>query len=89
MSARRAAIGKAREKAEAHRLNALEEFVWQGRDKRGKVMKGEQMARNANLLRAELRRQGITPTVVKAKSKPLFGGSGKKISARDIAVFSR
>ena len=89
MSARRAAIGKVREKAEAHRLNALEEFVWQGRDKRGKVMKGEQMARNANLLRAELRRQGITPTVVKAKPKPLFGGSGKKISARDIAVFSR
>ena len=61
MSARRAAIGKAREKAEAHRLNALEEFVWQGRDKRGKVMKGEQLARTANLLRAELRRQGIEP----------------------------
>ncbi|TLX20899.1 type II secretion system F family protein [Thermomonas fusca] len=89
MSARKAAIGKVREKAEAHRLNALEEFVWQGRDKRGKVMKGEQMARNANLLRADLRRQGITPTVVKAKPKPLFGGGGKKISARDIAVFSR
>ncbi|WP_425472230.1 type II secretion system F family protein [Thermomonas fusca] len=82
-------MGKVREKAEAHRLNALEEFVWQGRDKRGKVMKGEQMARNANLLRADLRRQGITPTVVKAKPKPLFGGGGKKISARDIAVFSR
>jgi len=89
MSARRAAIGKAREKAEAHRLNALEEFVWQGRDKRGKVMKGEQLARTANLLRAELRRQGITPTVVKTKPKPLFGGGAKKISARDIAVFSR
>ncbi|WP_447937791.1 type II secretion system F family protein [Thermomonas fusca] len=52
-------------------------------------MKGEQMARNANLLRAELRRQGITPTVVKAKPKPLFGSGAKKISARDIAVFSR
>ena len=89
MSARRAAIGKARAKAEAHRLDALEEFVWQGRDKRGKEMKGEQLARTANLLRAELRRQGITPTVVKAKPKPLFGGGSKKISARDIAVFSR
>ena len=89
MSARRAAINKVREKAETRRLNPLEEFVWQGRDKRGTVMKGEQMARNANLLRAELRKQGITPTVVKAKPKPLFGGSGKKISARDIAVFSR
>ncbi|MFT4177973.1 MAG: type II secretion system F family protein [Thermomonas sp.] len=52
-------------------------------------MKGEQMAKNANLLRAELRKQGITPTVVKPKPKPLFGGAAKKISARDIAGFSR
>ena len=89
MSARRAAISKAREKAESRRLNPLEEFVWQGRDKRGKEMKGEQLARTANLLRAELRKQGINPTVVKPKPKPLFGGSGKKISPRDIAVFSR
>ena len=89
MSARRAAIGKAREKADARRLNPLEEFVWQGRDKRGKVMKGEQLARNANLLRADLRKQGINPTMVKPKPKPLFGSGAKKISARDIAVFSR
>ncbi|MBJ6980227.1 MULTISPECIES: type II secretion system F family protein [unclassified Luteimonas] len=64
-------------------------FVWEGTDKRGKKMKGEQTAKNANLLRAELRRQGITPTVVKAKSKPLLGGAGKTISSKDIAVFSR
>ncbi|MCR6497346.1 type II secretion system F family protein [Thermomonas sp. S9] len=89
MSARRAAINKAREKADTRRLNPLEEFVWQGRDQRGKVMKGEQLARNANLLRAELRKQGINPIVVKPKPKPLFGGATKKISARDIAVFSR
>ena len=89
MSARRAAISKARTQAEARRLNPMVEFVWQGRDKRGVVMKGEQLAKNANLLRAELRKQGITPTAVKPKAKPLFGGSAKKISARDIAIFSR
>ena len=32
-------------------------FVWEGTDKRGKKMKGEQTAKNANLLKAELRRQ--------------------------------
>ncbi|MCG6118816.1 MAG: type II secretion system F family protein [Aquimonas sp.] len=52
-------------------------------------MKGEQLAKNANLLKAELRKQGITPQVVKPKAKPLFGKAGKTISAKDIAVFSR
>jgi type IV pilus assembly protein PilC len=52
-------------------------------------MKGESPSKNANLVRAELRRQGITPTVVKPKPKPLFGGAGKKVSAKEIAVFSR
>ena len=89
MSARRAAISKARTQAEARRLNPMVEFVWQGRDKRGVVMKGEQLAKNANLLRAELRKQGITPTVVKAKGKPFLGGASAKISAKDIAIFSR
>ena len=89
MAARRAAVSKAKSQAEARRLNPMEEFVWQGKDKRGVVMKGEQLAKNANLLRAELRKQGITPTVVKPKPKPLFGGAAKKITARDIATFSR
>nr|WP_238391167.1 type II secretion system F family protein [Pseudoxanthomonas japonensis] len=52
-------------------------------------MKGEQSSKNANFLRAELRKQGITPTVVKVKPKPLFGTAGKTISAKEIAFFSR
>ncbi len=64
-------------------------FVWEGTDKRGVKMKGEQAAKNANFLRAELRKQGITPSVVKPKPKPLFGSAGKTISAKDIAFFSR
>lgn len=64
-------------------------FVWEGTDKRGVKMKGEQVAKNANLLRAELRRQGITPSVVKPKPKPLFGAAGSKVSPKDIAFFSR
>lgn len=64
-------------------------FVWKGTDKRGIVMKGEQNARTAGLLRAELRRQGITPSVVKPKGKPLFGRSGSRITSGEIAFFSR
>jgi type IV pilus assembly protein PilC len=67
----------------------LQTFTWVGKDKRGTVMKGEQLAKNANLLKAELRRQGITPGTVKPKAKPLFGKAGSSISAKDIAMFSR
>lgn len=69
--------------------SGLQTFTWTGTDKRGTTMKGEQLAKNANLLKAELRRQGITPKVVKPKGKPLFGAAGSTISPRDIAIFSR
>jgi len=64
-------------------------FVWEGTDKRGVKMKGESPARNANLLKAELRRQGINPTAVKPKPKPLFGSAGHAITPKEIAFFSR
>ncbi|ALN59459.1 type II secretion system F family protein [Lysobacter enzymogenes] len=86
MSATRSATKTA---PQVRRENPLALFVWQGTDKRGIKMKGEQPAKNANLLRAELRRQGITPTVVKPKAKPLFGAAGKRITPGDIAIFSR
>lgn len=67
----------------------MQPFVWEGTDKRGVKMKGEQDAKNVNLLRAELRRLGITPTVVKPKPKPLFGSAGSPVKPKDIAFFSR
>lgn len=73
----------------ARNTKQLVMFVWQGTDKRGIKMKGEQEARNANLLRAELRAKGITPTVLKPKPKPLLGAAGKPIKPGDIAFFSR
>ena len=63
-------------KPAARTADALQTFTWTGKDKRGVVMKGEQAARNINFVKAELRRQGITPQTVKAKGKPLFGASG-------------
>jgi type IV pilus assembly protein PilC len=67
----------------------LKLFIWEGTDKRGVKMKGEQSAKSENFIRAELRRQGINPTVVKPKPKPLFGGAGKRVTPGDIAIFSR
>jgi len=73
----------------ARNTNQLLSFVWEGTDKRGVKMKGEQQAKNLNMVRAELRRQGITATVVKPKQKPLFGAAGSRITPKEIAFFSR
>ena len=86
MSVSRSAIKK---EPVARSTTELQPFVWEGTDKRGVKMKGEQLAKNANLLRAELRRQGINPGQVKVKPKPLFGAAGKAVGAKDIAFFSR
>ncbi len=87
MAASKAAVKKA--VAAPRNPNPLQPFIWVGTDKRGTKMKGESLAKSASLLKAELRKQGITPTVVKTKSKPLFGSAGKTISASEIAIFSR
>jgi type IV pilus assembly protein PilC len=64
-------------------------FVWEGRDKQGKKVKGEMSGTSDALVKAMLRRQGINPMRVKKKPMPLFGAGGKNITAKDIAVFSR
>ena len=79
----------AKAKAPATRTSDMQQFTWEGTDKRGVKMKGETTSKNANLLRAELRKQGINPTVVRAKSKPLFGKGGSPITAQEISIFSR
>jgi len=68
-----------------------EEFVWEGTNKQGKRVKGESTGTNIALVKADLRRQGITPLKVKKKPTSLFGGGKKKkkITTKDIAVFSR
>ncbi|GAB6066807.1 type II secretion system F family protein [Methylothermus subterraneus] len=64
-------------------------FVWEGIDKSGKRVKGEQPGRSEALIKAQLRQQGIKPIKVRKKPKPLFGARAKKITPKDIAVFSR
>ncbi len=89
MSATRPAISRPTAATRGVQQAPMPTFTWKGTDKRGIVMKGEQQAKTEALLRAELRRQGINATQVRPKSKPLFGAAGKRISAKEIAIFSR
>jgi type IV pilus assembly protein PilC len=60
-------------------------FAWEGKDKSGKTIKGELRARGEATVNATLRRQGILVTKVKKKSFT----SGKKITEKDITLFTR
>ncbi len=64
-------------------------FAWEGMDRNGKRVKGEMSGQSDALVKAQLRRQGVNPLKVRKKPKPLFGSSGKKITTKDITVFSR
>jgi len=88
-AAKRTAAAATERGASRAQVSQLQPFNWTGTDKRGVKIKGDYSAKNEQMVRAELRRQGITPLSVRKKSKPLFGSSGKSIKARDIAVFSR
>lgn len=70
-------------------VSELTTFNWRGKDKRGKVLKGETQGKSEALVRAELRKQGLSGVEVRKKAKTLFGGAGKSIKPRDIAFFSR
>jgi len=65
-------------------------FSWTGKNKDGKMVKGEITAASQALVKAELRKRGILPKKVTKKSAGLFGKKkGKKITSADISVFSR
>jgi type IV pilus assembly protein PilC len=60
-------------------------YIWEGKDKTGKLVKGEMRASGENIVNATLRRQGIQNAKVKKSSS----GSGKKITDQDITFFTR
>lgn len=60
-------------------------YAWEGKDKTGKSVKGESRASGEAVVNATLRRQGIVVTKVKKKTY----SSGKKITEKDISLFTR
>lgn len=63
-------------------------YTWKGVNKRGDQVSGELRAQSVNEAKALLRSQGVIPSLVKKKPKPLLNIGGG-ISAMDIAVITR
>jgi type IV pilus assembly protein PilC len=64
-------------------------FIWTGKDKRGVRVKGQTRGFNPTIIKADLRKQGITPLTIKKQSSLFSKTTKKKITAKDIAVFFR
>ena len=60
-------------------------FLWEGKDKTGKIIRGEMRAGGQAVVNATLRRQGIL--VTKVKRQRLRGGG--KVNEKDITLFTR
>ncbi|ACK53933.1 MULTISPECIES: type II secretion system F family protein [Thauera] len=60
-------------------------YIWEGKDKTGKVVRGEIRATGDAMVQAMLRRQGIQ--VIKIRKQKMARGG--RISEKDIALFTR
>nr|WP_294866133.1 type II secretion system F family protein [uncultured Pseudogulbenkiania sp.] len=60
-------------------------WEWEGKDRAGKVVRGEMRAESEIVAKTQLRRQGITVQKLKKRK----AGFGKRITDRDITLFTR
>jgi type IV pilus assembly protein PilC len=60
-------------------------YNWEGKDKTGRIIRGEMRAASDSVVKNSLRRQGVIATKVKKQSM----SRGHKVSDKDIAIFTR
>ncbi|WP_431288615.1 type II secretion system F family protein [Roseateles chitinivorans] len=60
-------------------------FEWEGKDRNGKIVRGEMRAGGEAVISASLRRQGILVNKIKKRRS----SGGKSIKQKDISVFTR
>ena len=60
-------------------------YTWEGKDKSGKIVRGEMRAGGVAVVQATLRRQGVLVNKVKKQS----AGGGGSVTERDVTLFSR
>jgi type IV pilus assembly protein PilC len=66
-------------------------YSWECINKKGQTVKGQMSAASVDVVKAALRKQGLTPKKGKIKKVGggLFAGKKQPITTKDIAVFSR
>lgn len=72
----------------------MPKFAWEGRTRTGQVQKGEMEAPTQAAVTAQLRRQGVMPSKVRARGTGLdfnikIPGFAPKVTTRDLVIFTR
>ena len=60
-------------------------YAWEGKDRQGKLQKGEMRAGSENIVNAALRRQGILATRIRKRK----ARGGRSIKSKDLTTFTR
>ena len=76
--------------ARAAKIEPIKEytFKWEGTDRKGQRVKGQSQGPSESMIKTQLRKQGVNPIIVR-KQTQLFGSGKKKITAGEVAIFSR
>ncbi len=67
-------------------------FIWEGKNRKNEVQKGEMDAATEDTVRANLQRMQVIPVKIKKKPKDMFEGIGflqQKVKTTDIIIFAR
>jgi type IV pilus assembly protein PilC len=72
----------------------MPKFSWEGKNRAGKVQKGDMEAPNEAAVNAQLRRSGIVPSMVKERGKGMdfeikLSFMQPKVTTKDLVVFTR
>ena len=70
-------------------LDQTTAYVWQGTDAQGQAVSGDMISTSPAMVKAILRRQGITPIEVRRPRVAFFQKRKTNITRKDIAVFTR
>ena len=60
-------------------------YTWEGKDKTGKLIRGEMRAASDTVVKSSLRRQGMTATKIRKQAI----SRGRKVTDKEIALFTR
>jgi len=82
-------FGKDKIKIKKGKIDRKKDYIWEGRNKKGKKVSGVTPALSSQDLKLTLLEQNVAPTKIRLKSSGIFSKRKPKIKSGDIALLTR